>query len=371
MNISEKKSPSQELTPWNEPINGNELIDDLKASISSFIVLKPEESLAVAYWILHTHFIRAPLETQVFDYTPILNISSPEKQCGKSTLREIIGEWVKDQLPVMNASQASIFRIIEAIRPTLLIDEADTFLHGKPELIGILNSGYKQDGYVLRQGGSTFEETRQFSTWSAKCIAGIGRLPDTIESRCITIRLKRKKTSEKVLRRNIVLKDDPNFFTDIKRKIIRFVQDNELQIINEEVEMPLKLNDRQQNNWEGIYKIAKSISPGALEEVSSASIFLSNQIYEPQSLSVQLLGDIKSIMESTSACRLISYELVNLLKNMEDRPWQDYNRAGLKPVNLARLLEEFDIRPKQLKIDGKNFRGYEKIDFEDALSRYI
>ena len=109
MNSSDKKPLGQELTPWDEPINGNELIDDLKTSIGSFIILKPEESLAVAYWILHTHFIRAPLETQVFNYTPILNISSPEKQCGKSTLREIIGEWVKDQLPVMNTSQASLF----------------------------------------------------------------------------------------------------------------------------------------------------------------------------------------------------------------------------------------------------------------------
>ena len=75
-------------------------------------------------------------------------------------------------------------------------------------------------------------------------------------------------------------------------------------------------------------------------------------------------------MESTSECRFTSQELVNELNNMEDRPWQDYNRIGLKPNTLAKLLEEFDIRPKQLKIEGRNFRGYEKIDFEDAFSRY-
>ncbi len=370
MNSSDKNHASQDLPAWEEHVNGVELIHDLKTTIGSFIILKPEEALAVTYWIMHTHFIRAPAESQVFDYSPILNISSPEKQCGKSTLREIIGLWVKDPLTVMNASQASIFRVIEADRPTLLIDEADTFLHGKPELIGILNSGYKQDGHTLRQGGKTFEDTKQFSTWSAKCIAGIGRLTDTIESRCITIKLKRKKTSEKVNRRNVVLKSNPNYFIDYKRQINRFVLDNELSIINQEVEMPEELDDRQQDNWEGIYKIAKFISDQALEEVRTASIFLSTQLSEPLSLNVQLLEDIKLIFGLLDTDKCPSHELVEELKNLVDKPWNDFNRIGLNQHNLAMLLREFGIHPKLLRINNGVVRGYERNDFEDAFSRY-
>jgi len=370
MYSNDKNHAGQDLSPWEEGVNGVELIHDMKATIGGFIILKPEEALAVVYWILHTHFIRAPFESQVFDYSPILNISSPEKQCGKSTLREIIGLWVKDPLTVMNASEASLFRVIEAYRPTLLIDEADTFLNGKPELTGVLNSGYKQDGHTLRQGGRNYEDTKQFSTWSAKCIAGIGRLTDTIESRCITIKLKRKKTSEKVNRRNVVLKSNPNYFTDYKRQIIRFVLDNELSIINQEVEMPQLLDDRQQDNWEGIYKIAKFISDESLEEVRTASIFLSTQLSEPQTLNVQLLEDIKLIMNISDKDRFTSQELVDELNKMEDRPWQELNRVGLKPYALAKLLSEFDIHSNQRKFDGRNLRGYEKIDFYDAFSRY-
>ena len=371
MNTNDKNQVSQDLIPWDEPVNGNDLIEELKTAITSFIIIPPEEALTVTYWILHTHMIKDPHEPQVFSVSPILNISSPEKQCGKSTLREIIAEWVKAPLTVMNATQASIFRVIESSRPTLLIDEADTFLQGKNELIGILNSGYKQDGHVLRQAGKTYEETKQFSTWSAKCIAGIGRLSDTIESRCLIIKLKRKKTSEKVQRRNSLLKNDPTYFTDYKRKIMRFVQDNEISIINQEVDMPMELNDRQQDNWEGIFKIAKFLGNDELKLVTSASIFLCQQKIEPLSISIQLLGDIKSIMESSVTNSFTSQDLVAELKKMEDRPWLDLNRTGINPNSLAQLLNDFEIRPKQIRFDHKNLRGYEKSDFEDAFSRYL
>jgi hypothetical protein len=50
-----------------------------------------------------------------------------------------------------NISSPALFRVIEEVRPTLLIDEADTFLQGNDELRGILNSGYtRKTAYVVR-----------------------------------------------------------------------------------------------------------------------------------------------------------------------------------------------------------------------------
>ena len=47
---------------------------------------------------------------------------------------------------------SAFFRVIQETRPTLLIDEADTFLQGNDELRGILNSGYKQQGSIRVAG---------------------------------------------------------------------------------------------------------------------------------------------------------------------------------------------------------------------------
>jgi len=46
-------------------------------------------------------------------------------------------------LTAANMSSAAVFRAVQEFGPTLIIDEADTFLTpDKPELIGILNSSH-------------------------------------------------------------------------------------------------------------------------------------------------------------------------------------------------------------------------------------
>ena len=86
-----------------------------------------------------------------------------------------------------NITPAALFRAIEAWKPTLLIDEADTFAKMNDELRGILNAGHTRDtAFVVRAEGDA-NEPRLFSTWAPKVVAAIGRLPDTIEDRAIRI----------------------------------------------------------------------------------------------------------------------------------------------------------------------------------------
>jgi hypothetical protein len=74
---------------------------------------------------------------------------------------------------------AAIFRVVEMTKPTLLMDEADTFFHDNDELRGILNAGHRKGGCVLRCEGDDLEP-RMFSTWAPAAIAAIGELPDTL-----------------------------------------------------------------------------------------------------------------------------------------------------------------------------------------------
>jgi hypothetical protein len=54
-------------------------------------------------------------------------------------------------------SGTAVFRLIEAHQPTLLIDEADTFLPENEALRGVLNSGFwKPKAYVSRCVGDDY-----------------------------------------------------------------------------------------------------------------------------------------------------------------------------------------------------------------------
>ena len=95
---------------------------------------------------------------------------------------------------------ASVFRAVDRFAPTLLIDEADTFLSHNEELRGIINAGHtRSTAKVIRTVGDN-HDPKVFSTWSAKGIALIGRLPETLEDRSILITLRRKRPGETVER---------------------------------------------------------------------------------------------------------------------------------------------------------------------------
>lgn len=85
-----------------------------------------------------------------------------------------------------------MFHVIEACRPTLMIDEVDAFMRENEEIRSILNSGYKREtAYVVRTVGDD-HTPKQFSTWSAKALAGIGKQAGTLMDRSIILDLRRK-----------------------------------------------------------------------------------------------------------------------------------------------------------------------------------
>src|SRR5262249_56004212 len=114
---------------------------------------------------------------------------SRTKGCGKTTVLIILCYLTPRSELASNVSPSALFRYIEETRPTLLIDEADSFVKDNEELRGILNSGHtKAAAYVIRNVEVNGEhKPRRFSTWAAKAIATIRELADTLEDRSIII----------------------------------------------------------------------------------------------------------------------------------------------------------------------------------------
>jgi len=138
------------------------------ASLSRGRRLPAHAATAVALWVLHAHVFAA------WFVTPIVAITSPVKRCGKSNLLIVLDALIPRSLMASNVTPAVIYRAIEAFGPSLLIDEADTFLPDNRELRGVLNSGHtRRTAYVLRCDGDS-HDPRRFSTWCPKAIALIG-----------------------------------------------------------------------------------------------------------------------------------------------------------------------------------------------------
>ena len=113
------------IEPWPEPVGGAELIADLIDAIRRYAILPEHADVALGLWIVLTHVIGS------VNVAPILAITSPEKRCGKSTVLAMLGRLVLRPLPSANITAAALFRAVEAWAPTLLIDEADTFIRSQ------------------------------------------------------------------------------------------------------------------------------------------------------------------------------------------------------------------------------------------------
>src|SRR5436190_2965431 len=134
-----------DIEPWAEPVDGPALLSELRDTFRNYVVLPRSAPEMLALWTLHTYAFRFR------DITTYVGVSSPEKRCGKTTLLGVLGKLVHRPLASANISPPALFRVIEEAEPTLLIDEADTFIQGNDELRGILNAGYSREtAYVVR-----------------------------------------------------------------------------------------------------------------------------------------------------------------------------------------------------------------------------
>ncbi len=346
--------------PWKLPVKGGELLEDIADILSKYLILPAGAEDAIALWIIHAH------AHDCATISPILCICSPQKRCGKSTLIGILTSLVLRPLPSANVTPAALFRATEKWKPTLLIDEADTFIKDNADLRGILNSGHCRDqAFVLRTSGDDYEP-RQFSTWAPKAIALIGRMPATLMDRAIVINMRRKLPSEEVERFRL---DRRESFIFLQSKIARFVADNTDAIADADPAIPAK-NDRQADNWRPLYAIAVIAGGDWIEKAKAAMLALSTD--EEEDIKIELLKDIKLVFEVELHDRISSTQLAEKLAELEERPWGQWGRSvkAITPNQIARMLRDFSIKSKNIKFGESVLKGYKKDVFTDAWQRY-
>ena len=352
-----------DVEPWDAAINSVALLVEIRETLRRFIVCEPEVAVAVALWITFTWLIDR------VEVAPLLVVTAPEMRCGKSQLLSLVGFLSYRPLPASNISSAAVFRVIDAHAPTLILDEADTFMKENEELRGVVNSGHtRQTAFVIRTVGDEHSPKR-FSTWGAKAIAGIGHLAQTTLDRAVVVQLKRKKPSEKTER---LRHADRGGFDRLCRMLARFAEDNAAAIQAARPDLPETLNDRAQDNWEPLLAIADCAGGHWPTMARKAALRLSGAAQEATTQSTELLFDIRSVFDATGDEKISTAELLRALIGKEESPWATCN-AG-KPMtarNLAKRLGEYSVTSMNVRFGHEVAKGFHRSQFEDAFARYV
>ena len=343
--------------------SGADLLDEVRTAIRRYCVLPGEHELvAVVLWCALSHLLTK------FDYAPRLVIRSAEKRSGKSRLLEVVDALVYSPLRAVNATVAFVFRSLDSSPPpTLLFDEADTIFGSKgvadknEELRGLLNAGFQRGLPFGRVVGSDFM-TQEFSTFAMAALAGIGRMPETIEDRAVVVVMKRRKAGETV--HSYRPRRDGPMLYELRDRLAAWADTVRDRAGETYPEMPI--DDRAADLWEPLVSVADLVGGAWPQLARDAAVALVNSAAEDdtaRSAELQLLADIRTVFDTEF---MKSDDLCDKLCALSESPWA---QLELNPSKLGRRLREYSITTGHS--GDKSERGYHRHDFADAFARYL
>jgi len=351
--------------------SGGDLLNDIRTVFSRYVDMTVEQQAIVSLCAVHAHLI------PVLQFTPYLSITSAERESGKSRVLDVLSYLVPKPWKTERTSAAALVRKTASEQPTLLLDEADTAFSGDKDysevLRGILNSGFSWKGNAticIRRGAEMSYES--FSTFGAKAIAGINRLPDTVASRSIPIRLKRAQRG-KVEKFEERLPEVTAPLEELRSRVERFVDQIANEVRGARPKMPEELSDRQADVTFPLLAIADIVGREWPDLARRALVALCTSGAVSKSIGEQLLTDIANVFAEKAVDRIHSIELARALGEIEDSPWAEWGKSDkpITPSKVAGILKHYDIHPHSVRDGSRVFKGYQASDFEDAWKRYV
>jgi hypothetical protein len=357
--------------------DGAELLNDVRTFVKRFCVFPDEHCLtAVTLWVAHAHMVRE------FHTTPRLAVLSPEASSGKTRVLEVLDLLVPESFLTLNASPAAVFRTLANKQITLLFDEVDAVWSKRgqddthEDLRALLNAGYKRGAMIPRCVGPK-HDVQHFKVYCAVALAGLGDLPDTIMSRAIILRMRRRAPQERIEPFRSRTQEPEGH--KLRERLGSWAVSVGLTAGRAWPELPRGIVDRPAEVWEPLIAIADVAGAEWPAMARTACVELCKVSQDRRtSLGVRLLSDLRIIFERAGNPEALHTEtIVECLTNSDehgldaDAPWADLHGKPLAKRGLASLLVRYNVRPIKVTVGGKSLQGYRREHLWDAWVRYL
>lgn len=342
-------------------------LDEAARFIRRFVVVDEEATDFLALWALHTWAFEASLST------PYVRVVSAERASGKTRLLEVLALLVRRPWLAVSPSAATVYRKGDADAPTLLLDEIDNVSFGdKRDLLSVLNSGYRIGIKVPRCDDKG--NLHEFDVYYPKCFSGIddGKLPDTLYSRSVPVRLERRLPDEPIER--FRHRHAEPAAEKITKRMAGWAAANLEALADAEPELPDELDDRAQEVWEPLLAVADLAGGGWPDRARRAAVKLAREKGETaESVGVELLADLRRVFQDRGDPKAVfSSDLVEGLNQIEEAGWGGWHDGGgIRARDVAHHLRRYVISPHKIRIGTETRQGYRREQFGESWKRYL
>jgi hypothetical protein len=349
---------------------GTDIIDHVDTFLARFVAYPSDHArLAHALWIIHCHLM------DVWESTPRIAFLSPEPGSGKTRALEITEMLVPNPVEAVNVTPAYLFRKVgdDGAKPTILFDEIDTVFGPKAreneEIRGLLNAGHRRGavaGRCVVKGRAII--TEEIPAYCAVALAGIGDLPDTLLSRAIVVRMRRRAPGELVepFRRRV----HGPAGEGLHEALVGWAERESTLIEGAFPDMPNGIEDRDADIWEPLLAIADRVG-GVWPDrsrVAAVALVADSKAGSP-SLGIKLLADLHQVFGVHEA--MSTEAILKALLELEESPWGDLYGKQLNSRGLAQRLRKYEVKSKNVRIGEMVVKGYSQEDLYDVWVRYL
>jgi len=362
------KAKKPYLTTLPTIINGAELLDTVHTFIKRFVAFPSPACIdTVTLWAAHAHMV------EHFHTTPRLAMLSPEPESGKTRVLEILDLLTPRPMLVFSPSVAAIFRKLAQEQITLLFDEVDTIFtkRGKDDqnedLRALLNAGYRRGASIPRCVGPR-HDVEEFAVFAAVALAGIGDLPDTIMTRSIVIKMRRRTAREAVEQYRVRLHEQEGHA--LRDQLADWAESVGSAAGEAFPVLPEVITDRKAEAWEPLIAVADAAGGTWSERARVASVAdVAATRERVPTLGIRLLSDVREAFKERDV--LATSDLLEILNNMDEAPWGDLRGKTLDSRGLAMRLKKYGVVPKTVRIGTATPKGYTRENLYDAWERYL
>tara|TARA_Y100001936_G_C16057253_1_gene661871 strand:- start:247 stop:1815 length:1569 start_codon:yes stop_codon:yes gene_type:complete len=267
-----------------EKVNPKMAFELMLSTVKNYLDFESEtDYVYFSLWNFHTYFY------ELFDSTPYNNYKGT-KRAGKSKAMEFQKNVCFNPIMSADMTPATLFRTIEGIGATILLDEAENFKNKKDEKAQanrtLVMQGFLKDQYAVRNEGKTdggFTPV-QFNLYSPKSLASINNFDNVLEDRCIDHNMRRSKNKE--LLNKWMDKRKDSRFTEIRDCCYRLFLDHgrEIDELQDEAGKLLSISGRELLMWKPIITLALFFEKNGVSGITGKIISKSSDSSESRQI---------------------------------------------------------------------------------------
>jgi Protein of unknown function (DUF3631) len=287
-----------------------------------------------------------------------LALLSDEPASGKTRVLDLLGLLAASPEQVIDPTGPVVFVLIKESSPTILMDETDMIFgrsgsSAKGQVLAVLNSGYRQGSTVPRARKDSVE---RFPVFCPVAFAGLGRLPDTLMTRSVVVRMRPRKPGERCDAYQ------PRIHGPIGQTIGQALGSWMTSVVGELASawptLPDGVQDRQAEVWESLLAIGELAGgrwPERARAACEAFVLGANTGKPVTPPGLALLDDIRRVWPAGQS-KIATAGLVKLLADVPgtDRTWD----PATAPRELAAMLRPHNIFPGKIRQGERTCQGY-------------